>query len=59
MKKNNTTKVKITDDEDLDVEKMGTKIIEIYREINHKHKSLDVKPTDSKELKKYMKVGYG
>lgn len=31
MKRNNTTKIKITDNEDLDVEKVGNKIIEIYR----------------------------
>ena len=31
MKKNNTTKVKITDNEDLDVQKIGNKIVQIYR----------------------------
>lgn len=56
MKRNNTTRIKITDSEDLDLEKIGNKIVEIYRDISVKAKMLEINNTDSKQLKKCMKV---
>jgi hypothetical protein len=57
MKKNYRNKIKITDNEDLDLEKIGAKIIDIYKDINPKFKPQDAnKGPDSKELKKCMTV---
>lgn len=56
MKKNHRNKIKITDNEDLDLDKIGAKIVDIYKDINAKFKPQDSNGPDSKELKKCMTV---
>lgn len=58
MKKNHKNKIRVTDNEDLDLEKIGGRILELYKDINPKFKPQDGKGPDSKELKKCMTVLY-
>lgn len=40
------------------MDKIGAKIVDIYKDINPKFKPQDVKGPDSKELKKCMTVNF-
>lgn len=59
MKKTHRNKIRVTDNEDLDLEKIGGRILDLYRDINPKFRPQDSHGPDSKELKKCMTVGSG
>lgn len=56
MKKNNINKINIFDNEDIDLEKVANRVIEIFKEINSKRAAQNVEGNGEKNMKKAMTV---
>lgn len=58
MKKNNINKINIFDNENIDLEKVAGKVLEIFREVNPKKASENIEGANEKIMKKGMTVIY-
>jgi uncharacterized protein YjhX (UPF0386 family) len=56
MKKNNINKINIFDNENIDLEKVAGKVLEIFREVNPKKASENIEGANEKIMKKGMTV---
>lgn len=56
MKKNNINKINIFDNEDIDLEKVANRVIEIFKEINSKRAAQNLEGNGEKNMKKAMTV---
>ena len=56
MKKNNINKINIFDNENIDLEKVAGKVLEIFKEVNPKKASENMEGANEKIMKKGMTV---
>jgi hypothetical protein len=56
MKKNNINKINVLDNENIDLEKVTHKVVEIFKEINHRTASENIEGASEKIMKKAMTV---